>query len=147
MLLAMGYPEQAVHRFFAPLQHDDRADREAARPFRAWLDRNGHLVNEGIVATEAFVAALDAESHQRPLAHIADGDRGFVVLHLDDSAGPLVVGLRRLGVANLKGLDRATLYEVIDADRLAAEAVPVAAESLSEALDREVAGTLLEAAG
>jgi phosphoribosylaminoimidazole-succinocarboxamide synthase len=87
MLLAMGYPEQAVHRFFAPLQSDDRADREAARPFRAWLDRNGHLVNEGIVATEAFVAALDTEVGVRPLTHAADGDRGFVVLHLDDPAG------------------------------------------------------------
>lgn len=147
MLLAMGYPEQAVHRFFAPLQHDDRTDREAARPFRAWLDRNGHLVNEGIVATEAFVAALETEAGLRPLAHVADGDRGFVALRLDDAAGPLTVGLRRLGVANLKGLDRATLYEVIDADILGAEAVPVAAASLGEALDREVAGTLLEAAG
>jgi hypothetical protein len=147
MLLATGYPEQAVHRFFAPLQHDDRADREAARPFRAWLDRNGHLVNEGIVATEAFLAALDAEAGVRPLAHVADGDHGFVVLRLDDAAGPLAVGLRRLGVAHLKGLDRATLYEVVDAGALGAEAVPVAAASLGEALDREVAGTLLEAAG
>lgn len=147
MLLAMGYPEQAVHRFFAPLQSDDRADREAARPFRAWLDRNGHLVNEGIVATEAFVGALDAEVGVRPLAHAADGDRGFVVLDLDDAAGPLAVGLRRLGVASLKGLDRATVFEVVDAALLAATPVPVAAPSLGEALDRQVAGTLIEAAG
>jgi hypothetical protein len=147
MLLAMGYPELAVHRFFAPLQRDDSADRDAARPFRAWLDRNGHLVNEGIVATESFLAALDAEVGVKPLAHATDGDRGFVVLELDDAAGPLAVGLRRLGVANLKGLDRATVYEVVDAELLAADPVPVAAEGLGEALDRQVAGTLLEAAG
>lgn len=146
MLLTMGYPEQAVHRFFAPLQRDDRSDREAGRPFRAWIDRNGHLVNEGIVATESFLSALDAEIGARPLAHAADGDRGFVLLGLDDPAGRLVVGMRRLGVANLKGLDRATVYEVVDAGPLAAEAVPVATGSLGEALDREVAGTLLEAA-
>jgi hypothetical protein len=147
MLLAMGYPEQAVHRFFAPLQRADRAGRDEGRPFHAWLDKNGHLVNEGIVATEAFLAALEREVGTRPLAHAAEGGRGYVLLTLDDTGGPLAVGLRRLGVASLKGLDRAMLYEVVDAALLDADPVPVAAGGLGEALDREVAGTLLEAAG
>ena len=150
MLLQMGYPEQAVHRFFAPLQRDERGDpgeRDSGRAFRARLDRNGHLVNEGIVATEPFLAALEQEVGDRPLGHVAEGDRGYVLLTLDDSGGPLTVGLRRLGVASLKGLDRATLFEIVDAALLPADPVLVSAASLGEALDREVAGTLLEAAG
>jgi hypothetical protein len=146
MLLAIGYPEQAVHRFFAPLQREDRADHDDSRPFRARLDRNGHLVNEGIVATEAYVSELEGEVGGRPLGHVAEGDRGYVLLTLDEAGGPLTVGLRRLGVAGLKGLDRATVYEIVDAALLPADPVLVAAASLSEALDREVAGTLLEAA-
>ena len=145
-LLTMGYPEQAVHRFFAPLQ-EDRGDREAGQPFRAWLDRNGHLVNEGIVATEPFLQALERELDGRRLAHVPEGDRGYVLLTLDDTGGPLSVGLRRLGVASLKGLDRALVYEIVDAATLDGEVAPVAASSLSEALDRESAGTLIETHG
>lgn len=148
MLLQMGYPEQAVHRFFAPLQRADHGpERGAGRPFRAWLDANGHLVNEGIVATQAYLAALEREVAGRPLAHAVEDGRGYVLLTLDEPGGPLAVGLRRLGMASLKGLERAMLYEVVDAATLAADPLPVAAASLGEALDREVAGTLLEAAG
>jgi hypothetical protein len=70
-----------------------------------------------------------------------------VRVDLEDASGPLSVGLRKLGVASLKGIDRVMLYEVVDAADWAEAAVPVATGSLAEALDRELAGTLLEAAG
>jgi hypothetical protein len=149
MLLSLGYPSATVHRFFAPLQRQADPDETAVitRPFRAYIDRNGHLVNEGMVATEAFVRELDRELAGQPLARGADGERGYVRVDLEDASGPLSVGLRKLGVASLKGIDRVMLYEVVDAADWAEAAVPVATGSLAEALDRELAGTLLEAAG
>jgi hypothetical protein len=149
MLLSLGYPASAVHGFFAPLQRDPDPGEglEEGRPFRAYISRHGHLVNEGIVATEAYLRELDRELVGRPLTRASDGERGYVRVELDDPGGTLPVGLRKLGVASLKGIDRAVLFEVVDGADWASGGVPVVAGSLCEALDRELAGTLLEAAG
>ena len=61
-LVNLGYPEAAVNRFFAPLlEHNvDVVDkREEARGFYAYINPNGNLVNEGIVATGPFIARLE----------------------------------------------------------------------------------------
>ena len=147
MLIGRGYPAHTVHRFFSPLLREDvdRPERdERSRPFFAYIDETGHLVNEGIVATDAFLAELGRELAAAPLARGEDGDRGYVVVALDDAAGPVRVGLRKLGVASLKGLERIPVYEVVDGARWQeGDLVPVAAPALAAAVDRELAGTLL----
>ena len=64
MLLNQGYPEATVHRFFAPLaqKNVDVVDKkEEARTFYAYINRNGSLHNNGMVATGPFIAQLDRE--------------------------------------------------------------------------------------
>jgi hypothetical protein len=115
-LLNLGYPEDTVHRFFAPVLAErlEVVDlEEEKRDFYAYLNRNGTLVNEGIVATAKLVERLSDEVAGRPLSFETFGDRVYVATELEDSLGTVRVGLRKLGVANLKGLDRTTVYEVV----------------------------------
>jgi hypothetical protein len=144
MLINRGYPESAVHRFLAPLlaRRADDSD-ERSRPFRAFLARDGGLVNEGIVATDAFLRELAREIGARPLARYREGERSFVVLEIADGAATLSVGLRKLGVVSLKGLERVTLYEVVDAEPWGFAALePLAEQTLVSALERELVGAL-----
>lgn len=147
MLISRGYPAQTVQRFFSPLIREDveRPQREErSRPFFAYIDETGHLVNEGIVATDTFLAELGREIQGAPLARGELADRGYVVVSIDDTGGPVRVGLRKLGVASLKGLERIPVYEVVDgADWQDSDLVPVTAPSLPAAVERELAGTLV----
>lgn len=129
VLVNLGYREEVVHRFFAPLlqQNVDTVDRrEESRRFHAYINRNGNLVNEGIVATAAFIEQLDGETRFEELRRATEGDRRYVAVDLAArpaaGAGPaprgqqpaLVVGLRKLGTASLKGLDKLAAFEVVD---------------------------------
>ncbi|HEX2252489.1 MAG TPA: hypothetical protein VHQ65_04390 [Thermoanaerobaculia bacterium] len=144
MLINRGYPENAVHRFLAPLLQrrvDENDDR--SRAFRAFLARDGSLVNEGIVATDAFLRELAREIGARPLARYREGDRGYVVVEVADGAGTLPVGLRKLGVVTLKGLDPVTLYELVDAEPWGLAGLePLVDQTLVSALERELVGAL-----
>lgn len=65
MLINQGYPEATVHRFFSPLSSKnlDVVDKkEESRPFYAYINRNGTLHNNGMVATGPFIAQLDHET-------------------------------------------------------------------------------------
>jgi len=119
LLMSYGYPEQAVYRFFEPLQSKnvDMVDRrEEARTFRAYINRNGSLVNEGIVATEAYLAQLEEETSEIPMRQATQGGRTYVALPLDDeSKDDRAVGIRKLGMATLKGLEKVPVFEVVDA--------------------------------
>ena len=122
LLMSYGYPEHAVYRFFEPLQSKnvDMVDRrEEARTFRAYINRNGSLVNEGIVATEAYLARLEEEAPEIPMRQAIQGGRTYVALPLDDgSKDDRAVGIRKLGMATLKGLEKVPVFEVVDADDL-----------------------------
>jgi hypothetical protein len=148
MLITQGYPEQTVHRFFAPLLHrnvDLVEKTEHKRRFYAYINRNGHLVNEGIVATQAFLHALTEELAGSPLGRVREEDRSYVVVRVDDHGGgaPLTVGLRFLGRASLKGLDTLPIYEVVDGEAWSDHQIePVTVTDLTHAIEREVAGTL-----
>ncbi len=142
MLVTQGYPEATVHRFFAPLmdKNVDTVDRrEEGRRFFAYLNSNGHLVNEGIVATEQYVEQLDRELGIVQLKRGFYQGRGYVVLELLDGAeSDFRVGLRRLGLAQLKGLDQLAVYEVVDGLEFdPASLEPLRSPSLVTALDRE----------
>ncbi len=154
-LVNLGYPEAAVNRFFAPLleQNVDVVDRrEEARGFYAYINPNGTLVNEGIVATGAFIERLNREGGFHQLERAEDGQRPYVVVSLEDQVETIHVGLRKLGTAHLKGLDRLAVYEVIDAEDLERRAVAdFAGDQLMAAIEREfvssLAGRAAEAEG
>src|SRR5579863_232568 len=144
MLISQGYPEATVHRFFAPLAESDLdvVDKvEESRRFYAYINRNGTLLNNGLVATGAYVARLDREIGSTPLARGAGGAggiRSYVVFHVEDGGERLPVGLRKLGTARLKGLERLPVYEIVDGATLAAASLrPLRGERLVAAADRE----------
>ena len=65
LLITQGYPESTVNRFFAPMTQTnvDVIDKgEESRSFYAYINHNGSLVNEGIVATWDFVSRLALEN-------------------------------------------------------------------------------------
>jgi hypothetical protein len=114
-LKANGYDDQSVHEFFAPLQGEvGMAERLQETGFSARLTANGSLINEGIVATAAFVQRL-ADRGLGPFYSFRAEERRWVALHVVDERGARhVAGIRRLGVVDLKGLDRIGVYEVVD---------------------------------
>lgn len=141
LLINRGYPETTVNRFFDPLtaHNVDVVEKaEQARDFFAYINQNGTLVNEGIVATGAFIAMLVKEGVAKRLFRAQDGDRGYLALQLGAGAGSLLVGLRKLGLANLKGLDRVPVYEAVDGGQwLDATLVEVRGAELLDALERD----------
>lgn len=142
LLLHFGYPAQAVERFFEPLQRRDveMVDKsEEARPFYVYLDRNGSLINQGIVATQGFVAKLSRERGVREIHRANDGERIYCVATFDDGAEKIPIGFRPLGSAQLKGLDELPVYEVIDAAPLpSAGWLALPSGDLLATLDREL---------
>ena len=148
LLVNQGYPEQTVYRFFEPLaRHNlDVVDKqEEARPFYAYISQDGALVNNGIVATAPFLTQLDGELPAAKLRRGTQGPRRYVVVPLD---GGLSVGVRKLGAARLKGLERVAVFEVVDGAELDPASLEDApAEGLLAALDRESAGRLSESWG
>lgn len=146
MLISLGYREHVVQQFFAPLlqKNLDTVDkREEARQFYAYINPNGNLVNEGIVATTSFLEQLDREAGGSELWRVREGDRSFVAISLPDDGGAhLWVGLRKLGIASLKGLDRLAVFEIVDLGaRDAGELDPLHGPGLVAAIER-VAGRL-----
>lgn len=142
LLLHFGYPAQAVERFFEPLQRRDieMIDKtEEARPFYAYLDRNGSLINQGIVATQAFVARLSRERGAREIHRASEGERIYCVVTFDDGSEKIPVGFRPLGSAQLKGLDELPIYEIVDAAPLpSAGWLALPPGDLLATLDREL---------
>ncbi len=128
LLLNQGYPEMAVQRFFAPIVHGnlDLVDKnEEARQFHAYLDSNDNLVNQGLVATGPYIAQLENELRPHHLYRMDDGGRAYVLLDLDDGAERLRVGVRKLGMAHLKGLEKLAVYEIVDGARIDLETLDV----------------------
>ncbi|HYU35410.1 MAG TPA: hypothetical protein VEW48_24930 [Thermoanaerobaculia bacterium] len=145
MLINQGFDGMEVHRFFAPLseRNVDVVDkREEARRFYAYLNQNGTLHNNGIVATQPYMSRLEKEIGPRPLQRVSAGDRRYVIFELPGTEG-LLVGVRKLGMAHLKGLEKLAVYEIVDADTLdAGTFAPADGSFLVTALDREFANAL-----
>lgn len=141
LLVNQGYPEQTVRRFFEPLSRRnlDVVDKaEEARPFYAYISRDGTLVNNGIVATAPFLAQLDGVLPAESLLQRgSQGQRAYIVVPLD---GGLTVGVRRLGAARLKGLEAVTVFEVVDGAELDPETLEeLPPERLLATLERDFA--------
>ncbi len=119
LLLGLGYPQQEVERFFAPLerQNVDLLDKtEEARQFYCYIDKHGALVNEGIAATEHFISELSSSGMVRPLFRLREAKREYLVLEIPLGNQEMLVGIRELGKPSLKGLEKALIYEVVDGE-------------------------------
>lgn len=139
MLLSLGYSADEVEGFFRPLveRRLDLVDEsEQGRDFFAYISRTGELINEGIVATDGFVGRIDPDGESAPYYLGLDGPRRYVVLTIDEGTGSLIVGLRRLGAANLKGIESITIYEIVDGESWDVKTLPrLQSSSLNTALE------------
>src|SRR5688572_14377363 len=115
-LVSHGFDQSKVQTFFAPLaQGVDMIDRaQHAREYYAYLDGNGHLVNEGIVASLPLLQELSAELAQeaQQLYRIRSPFGAYVgfapsIKDID------YVGVRHLGMVQLKGLDSIEVGEIV----------------------------------
>jgi hypothetical protein len=142
LLVSQGYDPEAVDRFFAPMlrQDVDVVERtQEGRRFRAYINRNMNLINEGIVTTAPLLERLEREAPWDELRLGRAGDRAYVVFRLASAGAEVSLGVRGLGRVRLKGLDEMEVYEVIDGEELTggAEATePLLERSLSAALAR-----------
>ena len=141
MLITQGYPEATVHRFFSPLAHKnvDVVDKqEESRRFYAYINRNGTLHNNGLVATGSYVTELERQLGACRLRRGCDGDRSYVVLDVEHGGEIHTAGLRKLGWAHLKGLEKLAVYEIVNGDTLDPRSiVDQVGDSLSLAVERE----------
>jgi hypothetical protein len=141
MLISQGYPEATVHRFFAPLgqRNVDVVDkREEARRFYAYINRNGTLHNNGMVATGPYVAELEKELRRPHLRRASDGERAYVFLEVEHGGDRLGIGIRKLGFAHLKGLEKLAVYEIVDGAGLdPGSYTDMPGEGLAAAVERE----------
>ena len=147
-LISRGYQESDINRLLSPLLTDaDRnSESEPKGPhFTARLTRAGQLQNEGITTTAPFLVCLEDLPEASELSLLELPDRSFVVLRLDDGTTAIRVGFRRLGRANLKGLEELTVYEVIDADHFADRSrEPLEGSSFLDAIDRLFSAVLAQ---
>ncbi len=140
LLITLGYPEAVVNRFFAPMtrQNLDVVNKlEESRGFYSYINPNGSLVNEGIVATLDFIQRLEKEAVSSRIFRLLDGERTYVAVKIDTPGGSLLVGIRKLGVAHLKGLDRLPVYEIVDASLWGDNTLVELRGGLMELIERE----------
>jgi hypothetical protein len=87
---------------------------------------------------------LEKEIGPRPLQRVMAEDRRYVVLELPGSES-MLVAIRKLGMAQVKGLDQFAVFEIVDANTLDAGTFsPAEGSFLVSALDREFANALTE---
>jgi hypothetical protein len=117
LLIGQGYEPSVVEDFFAPAarKNIDLVDKdEESRRFYCYINQNGALVNEGIVVTREFLSQLDRPDALKTVYLGQDENRRYFVFSVSDGVEDFWFGVRKLGLANLKGLDRMPIYEVVD---------------------------------
>ena len=114
-LIQHGYDQTKVQQFFAPLRGADVIDHtQHAREYYAYLDANGHLVNEGIVGSASFLQELSNElSAEAQQLYRARTPLGTYIAFKPAIPDVEFVGARLLGSVSLKGLDRIEVGEIV----------------------------------
>jgi hypothetical protein len=115
-LIAHGYDAAKVQTFFAPLAHGvDVIDHmQHKREYYAYVNANGHLVNEGIVASMPFLQELSNELHgESQQLHRLKTPWGMYIGFAPAVPGLEFIGLRLLGQVQLKGLDNIDVGEIV----------------------------------
>jgi hypothetical protein len=147
MLINQGFSSTQVHAFFAPLaeKNVDVVDKkEESRRFYAYLNRNGTLHNNGMVATAPYMQRLEKELGERKLLRASDGERVYVLLEVEDGGASAWVGVRKLGMAQLKGLDKLAVYELVEGKTLDPGSYQeIRGETLGSAIEKEFASGAL----
>ncbi len=133
-LVAHGYDQQKVHSFFAPLARGvDVIDHtQHAREFYAYVNANGHLVNEGIVASMSLLQELSSElAHESQQLYRLRAPFGSYIGFAPAIDGVEYVGVRLIGMVSLKGLENVEIGEIVPFAPGEVEAAPLeAGESL-----------------
>jgi hypothetical protein len=115
-LVSHGFDPAKVSHFFAPLARGvDMIDRgQQAREYYAYLDGNGHLVNEGIVASLPLLQELSVElAHEAQQLYRIKSAFGTYIGFAPAINEVEYVGVRHLGVVQLKGLDKIEVGEIL----------------------------------
>ena len=127
-LMAHGYNQGKVQQFFAPLAHGvDVIDHtEHAREFFAYVNVNGHLVNEGIVASLSLLQELSNEltEEAQPLFSLK-ASWGNYIGFKPAIEGCEYLGARLIGMVSLKGLDQVEVGEIAPFPAGTVEATPL----------------------
>jgi hypothetical protein len=115
-LIAHGYDPLKVQQFFAPLARGVELvdSTQQSREFYAYLDGNGNLINEGIVASMPLLQELSSDlGHEtQPIVKIRT-PQGTYLGFSPAIAGLDYVGVRLLGSVSLKGLDTIEVGEIV----------------------------------
>ena len=141
-LIAHGYDHQNVQQFFAPLARGvDVVDKmQHSREFYGYINASGHLINEGIVASFAFLQELSTElmSEAQKLYRLR-APWGSYIGFSPAITGLEYLGIRILGMVSLKGLDNVEIGEIAPfATGEVTEATPLdPGESLAALLRQE----------
>lgn len=127
-LIAHGYESHEVQQFFAPLAHGvdvvDHAQHE--REFFAYINANGHLINEGIVASLQLAQELSTELTAEASTIYRLPTRWATFIGFAGGIeGYDYIGLRLLGNVSLKGLANVEIAEIVPFAGGTVDAVPV----------------------
>jgi hypothetical protein len=116
LLLAHGYDQNDVYRFFAPLSKsvDHAFIAQQQREFYAFVNENGHLINEGIVVSIPFLKQLSTELIEDSQKMYRLRAPWHVYLGFP-AAAPHggYIGMRLLGSVSLKGIGQQDIAEVV----------------------------------
>ena len=144
-LVAQGYPETAVTKFFEPMmrKNSDLVNKDAQeRQFYAYINPNGTMINEGIVATENYIRRLGTFPE---IFYARQGGRGYVVVPFVDGKEQMLAGLRKLGMGKFKGLEEMPIFEIIDgAEWVGTDMRPIPTQNLLAALERVFASARIK---
>lgn len=115
LLLSHGYDQSDVYRFFAPLSKSvGRAESvEQEREFYAFVNENGHLINEGIVVSIPFLKQLstELEADGQKIYRLRTSWSVYVGFATPGDGG--YIGMRLLGNVSLKGIGTQEIGEVV----------------------------------
>ena len=142
-LVAIGYDAAKVQQFFAPLARgvDVINHTEHAREYYAYLNSNGHLVNEGIVGSRDLLSELSAElGNEAQVLYKVRAPWATYIGFAPAVPGLEYVGVRLLGMVSLKGLDNIEVGEIVPFAPGEVEATPIeSGDSLMTVLRQDYA--------
>jgi len=129
-LIAHGYDQRKVQQFFSPLARGvDVVDKtQQAREFFAYVNANGHLVNEGIVASMPLLQELSTElSGEAQQFYRLKTSFGNYIGFAPAISGIEYIGVRLIGMVSLKGLDQVEIGEIVPFAQGDADPTPIEA--------------------
>ena len=108
-----GYEHQEVHKFFSPLEQAVKPEHQSIgqRPYGVYLDAEGYLINEGIVASQVLIDKLSEEIGTAPLYRVEHAGLIFTAFPTRDETSLLAV--RNLGRVKLKGMAPTGVFELV----------------------------------